>query len=170
MAHLAHALMSFRRITQRARLKPPYFCNWRIPAASSAAPRRPARERLPPEIPGNGKFGVRTAGFRGTRRIGGAAGSSLLKNRLVPACWKTGTDHTETAPSASSAASAAMQPSIRGRPRTSKRPKPPQTARETQGPTGMPAPPPTSGARKWKVIRSWRRQNSRLHDDCSGSI
>ena len=25
------------------------------------------------------------------------------------------------------------------------------------------------GAREWKVIRSWRRQNSRLHDDCLGA-
>ena len=100
------ALMCFRRITRRARLTPPHFRNWRIPAASGAAPRRPARDRLPPEIPGNGTTGVRTAGFRGTRRTGGRRWSQLPENRLVPACRKTGAGHTGTAHSAALSARA----------------------------------------------------------------
>ena len=47
-------LMSFRRITQRMRFTPPYFCNWRIPAVSGrgATPgtgfRRKWKNRYPP--------------------------------------------------------------------------------------------------------------------------
>ena len=53
----------------------------------------------------------------------------------------------------------------RGRP-----PSVPETGQEVQGRPVMPDPPPTSGVREWKAIRSWRRQNSSPHVDCFGAI
>ena len=88
------ALMSFRRITQRAGFTPPHFCNWRIPAVSgrgATAARQGQVSASPPhfhsEVQGPGRpdyARFRRDGSRsmaGPRRNPGAGGTRIAAAR-----------------------------------------------------------------------------------------